>query len=770
FSLLDQLLLRMLPVRNPAEFVQLAGRGSHYGSNWGMDAMSYPMYRDFRDKAPVFSGVVCRRGFVGSLGHNGQVERARVELVSGNYFQVLGVGALLGRTLLPEDDARAGAHPVVVLAYDYWRSRFGGDPAVLNRAVILNDAPFTVLGVAAEGFFGMQVGDAAQVFVPMMMQERIVPNIKLLEERRTRFVNVFARLRPGVTLEQARAAVAPLYKQIIEMEVQEAAFARASREAKDRFLQSTMAVFPGATGISPLRRQFSAPVYVLMTLVGFVLSIACANVANLQLARATARQREIAVRLAVGASRGQIVRQLLVESVTLALAAGAAGLLLARWSVGLLLGAFPPEISRLTITADLDRRLLLFNFAVSVLVGIVFGVAPALQATRPDLASTLKEEGGGLAGGTHARLRKTLVVAQVGLSLLLLVGAGLFVHSLYNLRTLDPGFRTEKLVREEIRSVPGVLTASCANMPVVSGDEWDSSITVEGHDPTKGSNAWAYMNHVLPGYFGTMGAALAAGRDFTWNDTSKSAKVCIVNERFVREYFPGRDPIGRRVGMGSDPGTKTDIEIVGVVRDFKYQNMRETIGRQMYRPYPQMEFALSMWFYARTSLEPEATFGAIRSRIRGLDPNLPVYGMRTLDAQIERNLATDRLVAALSACFGALATLLAVIGLYGVMAYLVGRRSREIGIRMALGAQARSVVWLVMRDVLLLVTVGLALGLAGALGLARLVRAQLFGVAPNDARVMAAATVGLAAVALLAGFLPARRASRLDPLRVLRHE
>ena len=432
FSLLDQLLLRMLPVRDPAEFVQLAGRGSHYGSNWGMDAMSYPMYRDFRDKASVFSGVVCRRSFIGSLGHNGQVERARVELVSGNYFQVLGVGAALGRTLLPEDDARAAAHPVVVLAYDYWRSRFGGDPAVLNRAVILNDAPFTVLGVAAEGFFGMQVGDAAQVFVPMMMQERIVPNIKLLEERRTRFVNVFARLRPGVTLEQARAAVAPLYKQIIEMEVQEAAFARASREAKDRFLQSTMAVFPGATGISPLRRQFSAPVYVLMTLVGFVLSIACANVANLQLARATARQREIAVRLAVGASRGQIVRQLLVESVTLALAAGAAGLLLARWSVGLLLGAFPPEISRLTITADLDRRLLLFNFAVSVLVGIVFGVAPALQATRPDLASTLKEEGGGLAGGTHARLRKTLVVAQVGLSLLLLVGAGLFVHSLYN--------------------------------------------------------------------------------------------------------------------------------------------------------------------------------------------------------------------------------------------------------------------------------------------------------------------------------------------------
>jgi predicted permease len=793
FSLLDQLLLRMLPVKHPEELVQLAARGPHYGSNWGMDAMSHPMYRDIRDKASVFSGLICRRAFVGSLGYGGAVERLRIELVSGNYFPVLGVGAVLGRTLLPEDDIKPLGHPVAVLAYDYWISRFGADPGILNSTVVVNDAPFTVLGVAAPGFLGMGVGDAVQIFVPLMMQERVVRGPKLLEERRTRFLNVFGRLKPGVTVAQAQSAVEPLYKQIIRLEVEEKAFARASKDTKDRFLTSTMAVFPGGTGTSFLRRNLRAPMMVLMALTGFVLLIACANIANLQLARATARQKEVAVRLAVGASRSQIVSQLLVESVTLSVVAGAAGLLLAKWCIGLLLGAYAEEGTPLTITSHIDPRILLFNFAVSLAVGILFGVVPALETTRPDLAATLKDAAGSMSGSTHSRLRKGLVVAQMALSLLLLVGAGLFVNSLHNLRTLDPGFSTERLLMfgvdpntngytparvqefyrrlaDELRGIPGVQSASCANMPLVSGDEWDSSITVEGQDPTKASSSWAYMNHTLPDYFATLGAPLVAGRDFTPADAKSSAKVCIVNETLVREYFPGVNPIGRHIGMGSDPGTKTDIEIVGVVRDFKYENMREKIGRQMYRPYAQMEFALAMWFYARTAVEPRTIFSAIRSRVRALDANLPIYGMRTIETQIEANLATERMVAALSGCFGALATLLAVIGLYGVMAYLVSRRSREIGIRMALGAEARSVIWLVMRDVLVLVALGAVLGVAGAASLTHFVRAQLFGVTPNDPRVLVGATVGLAGVALLAGFLPALRASRLDPLRVLRHE
>jgi predicted permease len=793
FGLLDQLLLRTLPVREPGRMVGMAARGNHYGSNWGMNAMSYPMYRDFRDKAEVFDGVIARRAFTSNLGYGGQTERAIVELVSGNYFPVLGVPAALGRVLSPEDDRQKGAHPVVVLAYDYWQSRFGADPRLLNQTININSVPFTVIGVAQAGFQGVEIGDATQMFVPVMMQEQIVTNIKLLDERRTRFLNIFARLKPGVSLEQAKAAVQPLFHQIIEGEVKEAAFAKASQDDKDKFLRSYMDVFPGGTGTSWLRRQLTTPVYVLMGLTAFVLLIACANLANLQLARASARHKEIAVRLSLGANRFQIVRQLLVESVVISLTAGIAGLLVGRWVLHGLIAMRASDTSRLTITADIDPRILLFNFGVAALVGILFGLAPAWQATRPDLASTLKDEAAAVAGGTHARFRKVLLVAQVTLSLVLLIGAGLFVNSLMNLRTLDPGFRAQNLLmfgidpssagykpegirdlyrrlHDRLSALPGVTVTGHANMAVVSGNEWDSSITIEGADPSQSSKSWAYMNHVSPDYFRSLGSDLVAGRDFRWSDGFGTPKVCIVNQQLVKEYFAGKDPIGRHIGMGSDPGTKTDIEIIGVVRDFKYENMRENVGRQMYRPFQQMEFALNMWFYVRTAADPNALAAAVRNEVRNLDANVPVYGMRTLEAQIERNLVTERLVAMLSAAFGILATLLAVIGLYGVMAYLVGRRSREIGIRMALGAESNHVIWMILREVVILVSVGVALGLAGSLALTRLIKSQLFGVTPWDPRVILLSMFALSAVALFAGFLPARRAARTDPIHVLRYE
>jgi predicted permease len=794
FSLLDQLLLRPLPVRDPAAIVQLAARGNHYGSNWGMDCMSFPMYRDFRDKLNVFDGLIARRTISGILGYGGQVQPVSIEIVTGNYFQMLGVGPARGRVLMPDDDKTLNGHPVVVLGYDFWKTKFAGQESIIGQNIVIANQNFNVIGVAQEAYTGMQIGSQTQIYAPMAMQEVLIQGQKgLLENRRTRFVNVFGRMKPGITIERVRAEIEPMFKQIILSETKEKDFAKASKEDIDAFLRSRMTVFPGGSGTSYMRRSYGPALWVLMSLVGVVLLIACANVANLQLARATARQKEIAVRLSVGASRWQITRQLLVESLMLAFAAGILGLIIGQVGSSILLAMQPQGDTPSNLTASLDPRILLFTFGVSLLTGVLFGVAPAFQTTNPDMASTLKEQAGAVVGGTHARFRKGLVLLQVTLSLLLLIGAGLFARSLHNLQTLDPGFRTTNILMfnvdageatytlershtfyralwDSISTLPGVEAVSSANMPVVSGNEWDSSITVEGQDPGKSSNRWAYMNHVTPNYFQTLGAPMLAGREFNWSDTNTSKKVAIVNEQFVKEYCGGRDPIGMHIGMGSDPGTKTDIQIVGVVRNFKYENMQENIGRQLYRPLQQMPFVLGQYYYVRTSGDPQTMFQAMRSEVRKLDANLPVTSMRTIAQQVERNLTTQRLVAGLSVCFGLLATLLAVLGLYGVMAYLVSRRSREIGIRIALGADTGSVVGMILKEVALLVGIGLVAGLAASIGLTGFVKSQLYGVVPNDPIVLAIATAVLAMVALFAGWLPANKASRTDPLSVLRYE
>jgi len=524
-----------------------------------------------------------------------------------------------------------------------------------------------------------------------------------------------------------------------------------------------------------------------------VLLIACANVANLLIARATARQKEIAIRLALGAGRSRIVSQLLVESLALAIAGGAAGLAFAVWMDTALLKFLPTGDSPLVLSTTPDWRILSFNLGVSLVTGLIFGLVPALQSTRPGLAGTLKDQTGSIVGGTSVGLRKTLVAAQVSLSLLLLIGAGLFIRTLKNLKSQDPGFRTGNLVgfavdppmngykpersldlyrqlRDDLNALPGVESSALAVIPVLTGDEWDNSVAIEGFEHKPGDMPDPHMQFITPDYFKTLNVPILLGRDFRMTDGRGAPLVCIVNERFARRYFKDGLAVGKHIGMGGDPGTKLDIEIVGVARDTKYETMRDEVPFEVYRPYHQVEFVIGMFAYVRTARQPEQAFSSIRQVVNHLDPNLPVFQMKTIESQMEESLIIERLVATLSTGFGILATLLAAIGLYGVMAYMVAQRTREIGVRMALGAGRSDVLWLVMKDVVVLAGIGIAAGLPAAWGLTRMLKSQLYGIQPNDALTIAAATLGIACVALLAGYVPARKATRVEPMIALRWE
>ena len=829
FTLVDEVLLRVLPVKNPEQLVLFNGARNHYGSNSGGNMLSYPMYEDFRDNfvesatrvprisqavpnpAPtpkVFSGLFARRPVAMNVSvpdGGGQTERVLGELVTGSYFQVLGVGAALGRVITSDDDKTRGDGFVAVLSYDYWRTRFGADPSIVGRRLSINNYRFTVIGVSAAGFDGVDIGQVASVRVPVMLKAQMTPNWDDVDNRRSRWVNVFGRLRPGVTSEQALAATQPFFHGLLEQEVQMPAFSGTSAYTREQFLKGQMSLLPAAQGRAPIRQQLESPLKVLFYIVGGVLLIACANVASLLIARASARQKEIAVRLALGASRGRIVTQLLVESVALAAAGGLLGLGVAAWTTRFLIGYLPTVGTPHVITGAIDNRVLAFNFALSLVTGLLFGLVPALRSTRPNLAPTLKDQAGavhGAAGGV--RLRKTLVIAQVTISVLLLVGAGLFIRSLRNLRTLDLGLKTDNLIafnggtalngytpvrskqffkqlQERVSALPGVTSMTFAQIGILEGNEWDSSMSVEGYEPKPGENMNPFCNAVSPGYFKTMQIPLVAGRDFDDRDaryvdakpdsnTLPSFKVAIVNESYAKKYFGDRSPIGRHIGFGINPGTKTPIEIIGVVKDAKYMNVRDEVPRTVYFAFMEDDFAGGAVMYVRTSSRPDAAFNSIREVLRQMDPNVPMVRPRTMEAQLDQSLLNDRLVATLSAAFGALATLLAVIGLYGVMAFTVTRRTREIGVRMALGAVQGDVVWLVMREVLMLVGTGVVLGLAGAWGLGRLISSQLYGVTANDPVSIAAAATLLAAVALVAGYVPAWRATRVNPVLALRYE
>jgi predicted permease len=628
--------------------------------------------------------------------------------------------------------------------------------------------------------------------VPILMKPVIVPEwewVRMSDER-TRWVQVFARLRPGHTIESAQAPLQGLFTQIRQHEMTLPGAKYFNAYIREQFMKGQLKVERADIGYSPLRNDFSTALVVLMAMVGLVLLIACANVANLLIARGFMRQREIAVRLSLGATRGQLVRQLLTESVLLSIVGGAVGIAL---SVALTRGLISliPQQQPLLIQPTPDLRILGFTFVLTLVTGVVFGLMPALRASKPDQWATLKDTVGAVAGtGGSLFLRKGLVSAQVALSFLLLFGAGLFVRSLQNLQTTDTGIQMDNLITfrlspalsgygeqqtvnfytellERLNSSAGVKSAALASVGILAGDEWDSTTGVEGHDAKDGEDMQAFMNALSPGYFRTMGISVIEGRDFTAADVKQDARQVIVNRKFAQHFFKDKSAIGRRLGRGTGPETKYDIEIIGVVDDSLYEGPREGVRRQVFWPNWGRNSAT---FYVRTTEASAGVFNLIRGEVKRLDAAMPVYDVKTLQGQLDETLLTDRLIALLSAGFGLLATLLASIGLYGVMAFIVARRRKEIGIRLALGAEPSGVLWIVMREVLLLLTIGLLVGIPSAIALGQYVSSQLYGIQPNDPWMAVSTAALLALVSAAAGMIPASRASRIDPILALRYE
>ena len=795
FTLLDQVMLRPLPVERPDRLVVLSGPGPFSGwSEVGsatVTPLSQPMYEGLRDRTAAFAGVLAHYRTRMDLSVAGQTDAVNGALVSGTFFQVLGLRPALGRLFTPEDDRTPSGHPVVVLGHGFFERRFGGEAAVVGRTIAINSHPMTVVGVAPPGFNGVEVGSATDIYVPLAMQQQVQSTWgKRLGDWRSRWLECMARLRDGVSIAEARAQANVAYAQLLQEDL--AHVQGPSERYRKRFLEKKLELRPGGRGTSGLRDQSGTPLVVLMGMVGLVLLIACANVASLLLTRASSRQKEIAVRLALGAGRARLVRLHLVESVTLSLAGGLVGLQLAYWAGEALIGALPFRDAARALSAAPDLRVGLFTLAVSVFTGLGFGLLPALRASRANLAPALKSEAGAVVGGGHTRMRRGLVVAQVALSLLLLIGAGLFTRSLMNLRALDPGFRADRLfafevdpsrdgqdfahraatlrrIQEELAAEPGVASASAAAVGLMTGNDSSSTVRVDGYEAKEGEDMNPNFNYVAPGFFSTLGIPLVAGREVLDTDVLGAPNVAVVNEAFARYFFKDESPIGRRFGLRRRPGGY-DIEIVGVVGDGKSSTLREKPLRFVYVPYAQESSVGGLTFYVRSSVEADSFGARLREAVRRVDPTLPVTDLKTMKAQIGESLFVERMVAALSAAFGLLATLLAAIGLYSVMSHAVAARTREIGLRVALGADGRSVLLLVLRELAALAALGIAIGLPGGYGLGRVVESQLFGLTAHDPLTFGVATLALLATALAAGFVPAARAARVDPMTALRYE
>jgi predicted permease len=784
FSLVDAVLLKLLPVKSPEQLVALETFNQRGERN---KIFSHPIFERLRDRSQVFTGVLAAQDDTNRVEivgpePGGRTEEAEVQLVSGEYFQVLGVNAFAGRLFTIADNQEPGAHPVAALSYGFWRRRFAGDFSVVGQSVTLKGQPFTIIGVAPPEFFGESVGRAPDIWAPLMMQPQFERGQSYLDQANISWLRIMARLRPGVHEEQAQASLDALLAQVRSEPSDLGKWAG--------IIHAKIGMAPGGQGLSEMRDRFSKPLRILMAVVGLALLIACANVANLLLSRATTRQREVAIRLAIGAGRFRLIRQFLTESVLLAGVGGALGLLLAWWGSHLLLILVSNDSTPIPVDITPNARILGFTIAVSLLTALLFGLAPALAATRQDVNSALKMT-------ALARLRlslsRLLVIAQVALSLLLLTGAGLFVGTLRNLRTLDLGFAAESVIQarinprasgykqeqlpdlyrrllERLNAAPGIRSVSMADSGFRMGGSRTCCIGVEGYTHRPGEDREVRTNSVTPGYFQTMGLPLLQGRDFTAQEAGgkpgEFPKVAIINETMARYYFGENSPLGKRFGWG-DPSKpiETDIEIIGVARDAVYNNLRDKVRPLIY--FPRQGGGLLV---ARAAVDPAPLVAMVRQEVQAVDRSLEISSVTTIHQLRDQALVQERLMAKLSSFFGLLALLLACIGLYGVMSYDVARRTHEIGIRMALGAEAMDVVRLVMRETMLLVVIGLVGGLGSALATTHLIASLLYGLTPNDPLTIALASLLLLTVAALAGYLPARRAAQVDPLVALRRE
>lgn len=797
FSLFNQMLLRPLPVTEPQRLVNLSAPGPKPGSTSCNqagdceDVFSYPMFRDLARAQTVFSGLAAHVAFGANLAFRDRTLNSDGMFVSGSYFPTLGVQPSLGRLIGPADDEHIGGHPVAVLSHRFWDTQLGRDPAVIDQVIVVNGQSLTIIGVGPEDFPGTTLGTDAHVFVPITMRGLVTLSRDDYERRTAYWAYLFARLKPGMSIEQASRGLNGVYRPIItdvEAPLQEGM----SDATMQRFKAREIVVTPGARGQSSTHREARIPLIMLFSITGIVLLIACANIANLLLARAANRSMEMAVRLSIGAGRWQLMRQLLVESLLLATIGGVASLLVAKWTLGVIAAMLPDDAVN-TLQLTLNWPVLIFAAVASLVTGLLFGLFPALHSTRADLITTIRSSAGNLSSHRTAnRFRTSLVTAQIALSMALLIGAGLFIRSLSNVSRVDLGVRIDNVatfrisprlngyeparsaalftrMEEELSALPGVTAVSTGRVRLLAGSNWGTGVRVEGFTADPDTDTGARYNHVGAGYLATLGIPLLAGREFTVADGLSAPRVAIVNESFAHKFNLGRDVVGKRMSFDDRDGT-LDVEIVGLMKDAKYSEVKDEIPPQFFAPWRQDSLAGTMNFYVRTAMAPEQLLRSIPPLVARLDPNLPVEDLRTLPQQVNQNIFLDRLISTLCAAFAALATLLAAVGLYGVLAYTVAQRTREIGVRMALGADRGMVRRMVLRQVGLMIAAGGVIGVAGAIALGRGAQSLLYGVQGFDLIAILGGAALLTVVALGAGYLPAVRASRVDPMLALRYD
>jgi predicted permease len=797
FTLVNQVLLRRLPVADPQQLVQLKFTGSDTGATsvYGGDQFeffSYPMYRDLRDQNRVFAGMLAMFPAQVGVQWKGTPSLANSELVSGNYFTLLGVKPALGRVLLPADSAADGGAPVAVLSYRYWKEHLGGDAGVINQTLLVNGSLFTIVGVADPAFTTIITGTRPDFFVPITMKATMTPGWDDLENHRSKWLNIVGRLQPGMTVAQAEAGITPLWKALRAQELQ--SITSKSQRFRDQFVEkSYLTLLDGSKGFSPLREQMRVPLLILLGMVGLLTLMATANVASLLLVRAAGRIKEMSVRYALGATRTRVVRQLLVEGLVLGLVGGVLGVALAPPFASVLIGMVNPTATAAGMTslsAAPDVQVLGFNFAISILASVLFSLAPILQFYRPRVTSALKQQTVTAEGG-HARFRKVTVGVQMALSLLLLVGAGLFIRTLRNLKSVDIGFSTSKLLTfqidprlagyqpeqvgtlykrmvETLAGQPGVQAVGLTDDPDLAGNDETYSIDVPGYQAQEGERMSFEWERVSPGYFTTLQLPLVAGRAIEEADGSTGAHPVVVNQSFVRKFFGAPDQaLGKNFTVGRD---KTALQVVGVVKDAKHFNLHDQPKPIFYTPIFQEKEPKAVEVYVRTQQAPETAASTIRAAVQGIDSKLVVDSLQSMDAQIDGTLTSERLLSFLATAFAGIAVLITAIGLYGVLAYSIAQRTREIGIRMALGATHGSVVQMVLREVLVLTGLSLAVALPLSLALSRMVKSQLFEVSDRDPATLLMVMFTIAAVSLLAAWAPARRATQVQPMTALRYE